>query len=119
MKTLKFNTLEELVNAAKPCLNAENLINKRAYFPETGWSDFEIDDDEREKGLELITHAIGGRNNTKEYNLARMKRGSMSSGYLTRIHLRIGHSGSFTANYIAGQDYVSELKDLRRYMKIA
>ena len=102
-----------LKNAARSTtqLNASEVINKRYHNKLTGWSKLNLSDTEQEKFIRKLVDAIGGR---KKTYLIRLFTYSRPNHWALRRFFISPSDGRIT--YCAGQDYIAELNELRRYL---
>ena len=111
----KFNTILELslaIEKANGQLNLEILLNRRANFG-NGWEDFTMEEDEFRNQIDYIVDNV--------------LRGWKSHKYTLKYQLNnvpLSHWGFeriiFNGKrwqYVAGQDYTNELKQIRNFIK--
>lgn len=111
MRTKNFKHLSSLSKSCEQ-LTLQNIINGRAYFKQGGWGTFTFELSENQ--MEQIVDLIGGHTKTKRNVKWSLQNQKPQHWGLDRIVYN-QRSAAFT--YIAGQDYPSELREIRKAMK--
>lgn len=115
-KARTFATLDA-IHAATNQTSAQQLLNGRVCLKDEGWTDIEITPELREQVVNEVVSLAGGHRATQ----ARMWR---SLTYETRQHWALGRmfvekydESPARLRYCAGQDYPSEMAQLRAALK--
>lgn len=103
MVKYKYTTLKGLISKTRQ-FNLNNFISMRIYHKTKGHIDISLSKELEQEILNLFTEFLG----IEDLNL------SKSYGIYDRL---IISSRTFKAEYIAGQDYPSELRCLRKLLK--
>ena len=111
----KFNTILELslaIEKANGQLNLEILLNRRANFG-NGWEDFTMEEYEFRNQIDyIVDNVLGGWNSHK----GRIKYILNNTPLQHWGFQRIIFNGK-RWQYVAGQDYTNELKQIRNFIK--
>lgn len=111
----KFNSILDLNNEIvknNGQLNLQILLNRRANFG-NGWEDFTLEEDELRNQINLIVdEVLGGWNKHK----GRIKHILNNTPLQHWGFSRIIFNGK-RWQYVAGQDYINELKQIRNFIK--
>ena len=102
------------------------LVSGRIYTKKWGWINFRLDDDHAtEKGgcaLDVFVNLIAdlcwrreSGNKKKAKSCLKFKR-VKDCGILQRLWVTMRKDGTYKAKYCAGQDYVSEMRTIRRLL---
>lgn len=115
-KARTFATLDE-IHAATTQTSAQQLLNGRICLKDEGWADIELTTELREHVVNEVVALAGGHRQTRE----RMWR---ALTYETRQHWALGrmfvekyNESPARLRYCAGQDYPSEMAQLRAALK--
>lgn len=111
MKKLKI-TKENVHNHVEQ-FNLHHLIHQRAHLNEKGWTDIAIDQSFFDKSIDDVVDLIGGRGNTKEEIKFKLRNQPVSAWFTNRFIF----SPYNIWVYVAGQDYVAEMSEIRKYLK--
>ena len=113
MKTFTtFTELFEAVEKANGQLNFQILLNRRANFG-NGWEDFTMEEDEFRNQIDyIVDEVLGGWNKYK----GRIKYILNNTPLQHWGFQRIIFNGK-RWQYVAGQDYTNELKQIRNFIK--
>ena len=112
-----FGTLEELYNATTHT-NAQEILNGRMCTKAGGWEDVEIAPDVRAQVIEQIVEIAGGRQATRQAMRRTLEDERPQHWALKRMHLLPPYGSSpARLSYCAGQDYTSEMRQLRDYLR--
>lgn len=90
-------------------LTLENLISQSVYINNKGW--VKTNNLLTEEITDQITDLIGGRKETKRIISIVLKNQKFSKWYLSRIMYSPTRK---TWSYCAGQDYISEIREIRK-----
>jgi len=104
-----FSTIEEMAREVKQ-VTLGNILKGRALTNVT-WEDIEVSDEIRDTAIEKAVEIIGGRKQGVIESVLRHNGSSLNHYVLDRIIW----SKTNGWEYCAGQDYVSELADFRRF----
>ena len=107
-------------------VTVSELVSGRIYTKKWGWIDFRLDDDHAtENGssaldvfVNLIVDLCWSResaNKKKAKSCLKFKR-VKDCGILQRLLVTMSKDGTYNADYCAGQDYVSEMRTIRRLL---
>ena len=92
----------------------ENLVNGRAWIEGQGWQDIKVDEDFYNKSINQLVDLIGGREKTKQqvrFNLRNTPFHHWSANrFIYSLHRNVWE-------YVAGQDYTSEMATIRNHVK--
>jgi len=110
MKTINGKNVAKLVNQ----FTLENLTTERAYLIGLGWNDIKIDEDFKKESVSQIVELLGGRQATKDRIKFVIRNTPVSSWFAQRIIFEPLRNKWV---YIAGQDYPSELQEIRNQLK--
>jgi len=113
MKT--FNSFEELLKDATGQINAQEIINRRAYIGGV-WQSFEVTEDFISEFIESVVSILGGQNRTKSDMRFNLRRTASQHWGLSRIILSKYGESPARWSYCAGQDYPSEIATIRKYL---
>jgi hypothetical protein len=118
MKTIIKNYDELIKFAGEYQVTVQQVINQRLYNKEKGWSDVIIDGELRSKMANEVSQLIGGRQDTRDAVDRNLFFNKPKHWGLERIVLEqyYGDNPPRWA-YIAGQDYPSEIRTIRNYLK--
>lgn len=107
MKTInKNNSTKEIQQ-----FNLSHLTTGRANIINKGWQDIKIEDSFFNESINEIVNLIGGREATKQAIKFSLRNTPIHQWFANRI-IFDGKNWS----YIAGQDYPSEIKEIRRQL---
>lgn len=111
----KFNTILDLslaIEKANGQLNLQILLNRRANFG-NGWEDFTMEEDEfRNQINTIVDEVLGGWNKHKYALKYQLNNAPLSHWGFSRIIFN-----GKRWQYVAGQDYTNELKQIREFIK--
>ena len=114
----RITTIDSLEKAWKVVdyqTSAQDLLNGRMYLKTTGWSKVNLTDDFRRQLCDMLTRQIGGIHRTKEIVERCLLFRSPQHWALKRFYLtKYGKEAKIS--YYAGQDHVSEIRELRNYL---
>ena len=110
------NSLEKAWKVAGSQTSAQHLLNGRMYLKTTGWSKVNLTDDFKRQLCDMLTIQIGGVHATKQTVERCLLFRSPQHWALDRFYLtKYGKEPKIS--YYAGQDRVSEMRYLRKYLK--
>ena len=111
----KFNTILELslaIEKANGQLNLQILLNRRVNFG-NGWEDFSMEEEEFRNAINYIVDEVLGGWKSHKYTLKYQLNNVPLSHWGFQ---RIIFNGK-RWQYVAGQDYTNELKQIRNFIK--
>lgn len=112
MKTINsFEHLYSLVGNHQ--VTAQELFNGRTYLGIRGYSEIRLKESFREEILVLLSNMYGGHKKTREAIYRNLKRENRQCWGLERT-VCCKRGGKYGMQYVAGQDYVSETRAIRR-----
>lgn len=94
----------------------ENLNHERACIEGKGWSDIKVEENFRDESFKRIVDLLGGRKDTKETILFKLRNQPLSHWGLQRFIYDVKYN---RWSYCAGQDYTGEIAQIRNYIKNA
>lgn len=111
MKTYKYKTLKGLISqAAYNTISLNELNSNRIYLKNRGFCNFELNEEEKEKAYKIIAKAIYSKNPYSHiYHI------STARNYGIFDRLRINKR--LLGEYIAGQDYISEIRTIQSLIR--
>ena len=107
MKTIRKNNIAKNISQ----FTLENLTTSRAYLIATGWQDIKVDKDFMNESIDQIIDLLGGHHNTKKAIRYTLNNTPVYGWYAQRI---VFEPLINKWVYIAGQDYPSELRTIRK-----
>lgn len=110
MKTINSKNVSKLVNQFK----LENLTTERACLIASGWENIKIDEDFKKESVSQIVELLGGRQATKDRIKFVIRNTPIHNWFAQRIVFEPLRNKWV---YIAGQDYPSELQEIRNTLK--
>lgn len=114
----RITTIDSLEKAWKVVdyqTSAQDLLDCKIYLKTTGWSKINLTDDFRRQLCEMLTAQIGGMHKTKQTVERCLLFRSPQHWALKRFYLtKYGKEAKIS--YYAGQDHVSEIRELRNYL---
>ena len=90
-----------------------NVLNNRAYIKGIGHTKVMFSKEIKDILFKLTVDVIGGRNSQKVRRF--LANGQHKHYTLERIFIE-SYNGNISVNYCAGQDYISELSNLRKFI---
>lgn len=115
MKT--FNTLNELFKETSGRqTTAQELINSCVYLNDGGWTKIELSTELKQEVINKIVDCFGGQERTKTNIRFTLHRETPQHWGLSRTIL-VKRDNEVRFTYIAGQDYTSELNEIRKKLK--
>lgn len=107
MKTINKKNVSKLVSQ----FTLEHLTTERAPLIIGGWSDIKIDEDFKKESVNQILDLLGGLDTTKNKIAFKIKNTPVHGWFAQRIIFEPLRNKWV---YIAGQDYTSELRTIRK-----
>lgn len=109
MKTINTKNVSKLVTQ----FSLSNLSTERAHLINSGWENIKVDESFKSDAINQIVELLGGRQKTKDRIKFVIKNNPLHTWYADRI--------IFDANrnrwvYVAGQDYPTEITEIRRQL---
>ena len=122
-----FDYLSELISETQyNRVNVYELLSGQIYTKKWGWIDFRLDDDHAtERGVSaldtfvnLIADYCWKRDsaNKKKAKCCLGAKRVKNCGILSSLWVTQSNDGTYRAQYCAGQDYVSEMRTIRRLL---
>lgn len=114
--------LRELIENSRQ-VSLYTICSERYYDNQKGWSNFVGTERLFEEVADLVIDCVGGQSNTKEQirrNIERYPSALIrkNSWMTERIIFTISkHDSSIRCQYVAGQDYSAEIKEVRKHLK--
>lgn len=120
MKTIK--TLNEALNLHKGQLTADKLLSGRLYTTK-GFESFKLSNELKKEVSLKVSEILGGRSNTKERIKNNLYYNYSYHWGLDRLLItkrknpKDKRKNIINISYCAGQDYTSELRQIRNHLK--
>ena len=111
----KIDSLEKAWKVVDYQTSAQDLLNERLYLKTTGWSKVQLTDEFKRQLCDMLTRGIGGHHKTKEKIERCLLFRSPQHWALKRFFLT-KYGKEARISYYAGQDHVSEMRDLRNFL---
>ena len=122
MKTLNSLNQAFLLSANNAQINAETILNGNLYTSK-GWEKFNVSDQLLNSTALLVAETLGGRQATKNRVERSLSYGNVSHWGLRRLifekrkNQNDKRKHTISLSYCAGQDYGSELNEIRTQLK--
>jgi len=113
MKTI--NSYKHLKRITSNQINAQDLLNGRLNLKKTGLSDIRLKPEFKEIVISDIIYSLGGWAKTKRSMYLSLKHSTPQHWGLGRMIVGHYQERSYIS-YCAGQDYISECAEIRRYL---
>lgn len=108
MKTITRKNVSQRITQ----FNAEHLTTARANIKNDGWQNIKIENGFHQESINEIIALIGGRNKTQKIMKLKLENEPFHHWSATRF---IYDYNNQQWKYVAGQDYNSEMKEIRKY----
>ena len=115
MKT--FKTLEQIKRFESQQVTIQDLLNGRMYLRNKGWSDVRLTDELKERICLETAGLLGGVYKTKKRVFNTLLNDKPQHWGLDRIFIRQYKKEPAVLTYCAGQDYPTELNQIRTALK--
>lgn len=111
MKTYKYKTLKGLISqAAYNTISLNELNSNRIYLKNRGFCNFELNEEEKEKAYKIISKAIYSKNpDSHIYHISTAR----NYGIFDRLRINKRLFGE----YVAGQDYIAEIRTIQSLIR--
>lgn len=110
MKTINQNTALTLVEQ----FNLGHLCNGRAPLISGGWSDVRIDPRFRESAIDAVISLLNIRKDANAQHVRYKLRNEPLHTWFANRFVYVQHNGVSRWQYVAGQDYTTEIANIRR-----
>ena len=117
MKTIIWDYKDLLKFGEENQVTAQQVVNQRLYNKVTGWTDVIIDGELLSKMANEVSQLLGGRHATRDAVDRNLFFNKPQHWGLERIVLEQYGDNPPRWAYIAGQDYPSEVRAIRNYLK--
>lgn len=111
MKTYKYKTLKGLLSqTVYKTISLNELNSNRIYLKNRGFCNFELNEEEKEKAYKIIAKAIYSKNpDSHIYHISTAR----NYGIFDRLRINKRLFGE----YVAGQDYIAEIRTIQSLIR--
>lgn len=114
--TIVVNSYEEILKLSKEQFTAQDFLDRQVFTEKKGWVKLEYSSEMRENFSIEISELLGGWEKTKNCIYSFLRYNRVNHWGLQRIMLTERSEG-FGWHYCSGQDYPSEIKTIRNFLK--